>query len=158
MKSPVAIVSAFALTFCTLSSCLSQDTAKAESSVASDTTVKQDVASNEPTPSTMLDTAQYNERLEHMLNGDSSGKWPVKYGLSVTWRHTSLQNDIAFYGNLYSKQMGILGELPRKQMLEKLQAKWQQWKKADSTLDIQPALHYIAVTAQIAPGKAESIG
>lgn len=154
MKSPVAILSAFALTFCTLTSCLSQDTAKAESSVASDTTVKQDVASNEPTPSTMLDTAQYNERLEHMLNGDSSGKWPVKSEYPLPGAILPFKTILAFYGNLYSKQMGILGELPRKQMLEKLQGEMAKWKKADSTLDIQPALHYIAVTAQISPGKA----
>jgi hypothetical protein len=28
---------------------------------------------------------------------------------------------IAYYGNLYSTRMGILGELPRKEMLAKLQ-------------------------------------
>jgi hypothetical protein len=50
--------------------------------------------------------------------------------------------------------MGILGELPRKQMLEKLTGEMAKWKKADSTLELQPALHYIAVTAQQSPGKA----
>jgi hypothetical protein len=47
--------------------------------------------------------------------------------------------------------MGILGEIPRAEMIKKLQevAKWQA---ADSTTAI-PALHYIAVTAQGAPGR-----
>jgi hypothetical protein len=43
--------------------------------------------------------------------------------------------------------MGILGEIPRAEMIKKLQvvAKWQA---ADSTTTAIPALHYIAVTAQ----------
>jgi hypothetical protein len=49
--------------------------------------------------------------------------------------------------------MGILGELPKKEMLEKLMAEAKQWEQADSFMLVQPALHYIAVTAQNLPGK-----
>ena len=49
--------------------------------------------------------------------------------------------------------MGILGELPRKEMLAKLKQEVASWQKADSVLEVVPALHYIAVTAQVAPGK-----
>ena len=55
---------------------------------------------------------------------------------------------IAFYGNLYSKRMGILGELPKTEMLNKLKEEVALWKAADSTVETVPALHYIAVTAQ----------
>jgi hypothetical protein len=49
--------------------------------------------------------------------------------------------------------MGILGELPPAQMLAKLQKEAEAWQKADSALEVVPALHYIAVTAQQYPGK-----
>ncbi len=49
--------------------------------------------------------------------------------------------------------MGILGELPRAQMLAKLKQEVAAWQQADSVLEVIPALHYIAVTAQQAPGK-----
>lgn len=49
--------------------------------------------------------------------------------------------------------MGILGELPPQQMIGKLQDEIKTWRMADSTMEIMPALHYIAVTAQVSPGK-----
>ena len=100
-----------------------------------------------------LDTVAYNAKMLSMVNGDSSGKWPVKAPYPLPGAILPFKTIIAFYGNLYSKQMGILGELPRKQMLDKLQGEMKKWKAADSTLDMQPALHYIAVTAQQSPGK-----
>ncbi|CAM3834554.1 hypothetical protein POKO110462_21505 [Pontibacter korlensis] len=55
---------------------------------------------------------------------------------------------IAYYGNLLSKRMGILGELPPEQMLAKLDEEVAKWAKADSLTPVQPALHAIVVTAQ----------
>jgi hypothetical protein len=49
--------------------------------------------------------------------------------------------------------MGILGELPKPEVLAKLQEAVKQWQAADSVIEAQPALHYIAVTAQNLPGK-----
>jgi hypothetical protein len=60
---------------------------------------------------------------------------------------------VAFYGNLYSKKMGILGELPRDEMLAKLKGEAAKWQAADSSIPVIPALHYVAVTAQGAGGK-----
>ena len=60
---------------------------------------------------------------------------------------------IAFYGNPLSKKMGVLGEYPVDEMLAKLDAEVAEWKKADPSTPIQPALHLIAVVAQGAPGK-----
>jgi hypothetical protein len=59
---------------------------------------------------------------------------------------------VAYYGNFYSKGMGILGALPEDQMLQKLQDEVKAWSAADSTIPVQPAIHYIAVTAQGKPG------
>ena len=55
---------------------------------------------------------------------------------------------IAYYGNLLSKRMGILGELPPEQMLKKLDEEVEKWEQADSLTPVQPALHAIVVTAQ----------
>jgi hypothetical protein len=157
MKSPAIILVTCVLMLSSLASCLSQDSAFAEGSPIKDTSgtqaIKADDAS-QPAASAVLDTTLYYERMEHMLNGDSSGKWPVRASLPLPGAILPFKTVIAYYGNLYSKQMGILGELPRKQMLEKLKGEMAKWKKADSTLELQPALHYIAVTAQQSPGKA----
>jgi hypothetical protein len=100
-----------------------------------------------------LDTSLYNRHLLSMTNGDSSGKWPVKTAYPNSGAVFPFQRVIAFYGNLYSKRMGILGELPPAQMLAKLKQVVSAWQAADSSVTTVPALHYIAVTAQVSPGK-----
>lgn len=62
---------------------------------------------------------------------------------------------VAYYGNLLSKRMGILGELPPDQMLQKLDEEVARWTKADSLTPVQPALHAIVVTAQGHPGRGD---
>jgi hypothetical protein len=101
----------------------------------------------------LLDTQEYDSKLAHIVNGDSSGRWPVKTAYPLAGAIFPFKRIVAYYGNLYSKNMGILGELPEAQMLAKLQQEMTKWKAADSTMEIQPALHYIAVTAQQSPGK-----
>lgn len=99
-----------------------------------------------------LDTAEYEWRMKHMLNGDSSGKWPAKAPLPLPGAVMPFKRIIAYYGNLYSTRMGILGELPKPQMFAKLKEEVRRWEKADPKTPVQPALHYIAVTAQGSPG------
>jgi hypothetical protein len=95
-----------------------------------------------------LDTVVYNEKLKALANGDSSGLWPQKFVYPLPGAILPYKRIVAFYGNLFSKKMGILGELPKDQMLEKLQQEVDKWNAADSTTPAIPALHYIAVTAQ----------
>lgn len=100
-----------------------------------------------------LDTLDFNKRILALSNHDSTGKWPVKAPYPLPGAVLPYNRIIAFYGNLYSTRMGILGELPRKEMIAKLQSEVAKWQAADSTVKAIPALHYIAVTAQGAPGK-----
>lgn len=133
---------------------MSQDSAHAETaSLETDSLPQQPDTPAAAAPVT-LDTALYDQMITQMVNGDTSGYWPVKTPYPLPGAILPFKTVIAYYGNLYSKQMGILGEYPRKQMLAKLDSQIAKWKAADSTLDIQPALHYIAVTAQQLPGKA----
>ncbi len=116
------------------------------------TTKKTDsVASNVPTT---IDTADYNRRMLAISNNDTTGRWPVKAPYPLPGAILPYHRIIAYYGNLYSKRMGILGELPKDQMLQKLQQEVAHWQKADPSVKTIPALHYIAVTAQGAPGKS----
>ncbi len=100
----------------------------------------------------IMDSAAYDLKMLQITNGDSSGKWPVKAPYPLAGAILPYKRVIAYYGNLYSKQMGILGELPEKEMLDKLMGEVKKWEEADTATKVQPALHYIAVTAQQAPG------
>ncbi len=98
----------------------------------------------------------YDNKIAHIVNGDTSGRWPVKTEFPLAGSIFPYKRIIAFYGNLYSKQMGILGELPKDEMFAKLKQEVAAWQAADSVLEVVPALHYIAVTAQQAPGKGNT--
>lgn len=102
-----------------------------------------------------LDTTEYNKRMLDMANGDSSGAWPVKAPYPVAGAVLPFNRIIAYYGNLYSKGMGVLGEYPKQEMFQKLKAEVAKWEKADPNTPVLPALHYIAVTAQTAPGASK---
>lgn len=99
-----------------------------------------------------IDTTDYNTRMLALSNNDTTGRWPVKTPYPLPGALLPYHRIIAFYGNLYSKRMGVLGEYPRAEMISKLEAEVAKWQKADSSLIAIPALHYIAVTAQGAPG------
>jgi len=60
---------------------------------------------------------------------------------------------VAFYGNPHEKKMGVLGEYPVDQMLAKLDTTVAQWRKADPSTPVEPALHLVTVVAQGAPGR-----
>lgn len=101
-----------------------------------------------------LNKADYDAKMTYIAHGDTTGKWPVKntpYPLDGAI--LPFKRVVAFYGNLYAKKMGILGEIPPKEMLAKLQGECKHWAKADPKTPVQPALHYIAVVAQGDAGK-----
>jgi len=101
----------------------------------------------------MLDTAGYDKIIQNISNADTTGKWPAKAPYPLPGAILPFNRIVAFYGNLYSKKMGVLGELPKNEMLAKLKKEVASWQAADSSLPVIPALHYVAVTAQGAPGK-----
>jgi hypothetical protein len=60
---------------------------------------------------------------------------------------------VAYYGNFYSKGMGILGEYPEDEVLRRLASTSAMWQRADPSTPVIQAIDYIAVTAQASPGK-----
>ena len=113
-----------------------------------------DGTTTEETSYEPIDTTAYNQKLISLANGDTTGKWPVKnqpYPLAgAILPHSRI---VAFYGNLYSKRMGALGEYAPKEMWAKLNKEVKAWETADPTTPVIPALHYIAVVAQGDAGK-----
>jgi hypothetical protein len=101
-----------------------------------------------------LDTAKYNQLMQYMVNGDTSGRWPVKNApYPLPGAILPFNRVIAYYGNLYSNRMGALGKWPKQEMIQRLLQEVKEWNEADTVIKSIPALHYIAATAQAAPGK-----
>ena len=99
-----------------------------------------------------VDSISYMSRTAHMVNGDTSGLWPVRSPLPLEGAVLPYKRIVAYYGNFFSKQMGALGEYPKEEMFARLKNEVAEWEKADPTTPVVPALHYIAVTAQPRPG------
>ncbi len=101
-----------------------------------------------------IDTLAYNKKLKALANGDSTGRWPVKpQPYPMDNAILPFKRIVAFYGNLYSKRMGVLGEYPPEELWIKLKAEVKAWEKADPSTPVVPAIHYIAVVAQGSPLK-----
>jgi hypothetical protein len=79
--------------------------------------------------------------------------WPVKTApLPDAGAILPFKRIVAYYGNLYSTQMGILGQYPAPQVMAMLASTTAAWNAADPTTPVVPALDYIVVTAQGSPG------
>lgn len=100
------------------------------------------------------DAAEYDRLMTYLANGDTSGRWPVKTAPKpLPGAVLPFNRIVAYYGNLYSNRMGALGKWPKAEMIPRLLDEVKKWNEADTVIKSIPALHYIAVTAQGAPGK-----
>ena len=134
-------------------------------------------------PSPQLDKVDYDMRLLALAHIATSSPWyeaymqgtttPVEQAASSTGQAASrkplwpvwelpypnhgallpFNRVVAYYGNFYSKQMGVLGEYSEDVVLQKLRAEVAAWEAADPATPIVPAIEYIDVTAQAAGGK-----
>ena len=84
---------------------------------------------------------------------DRTPGWPVAGPAPKAGAILPNKRVVAYYGNPLSKKMGILGEIPPDEMIAKLKGVVKEWEAADPETPVQPALHYISVVAQGAPGK-----
>jgi len=99
------------------------------------------------------DTAAYNRKWNYLVHQRPSSKWPVKAPYPLKGCVLPFNRIVAYYGNFLSTGMGILGQLPPPALAARLQQEITQWELADPATPVQPAIHYIAVTAQRTPGK-----
>lgn len=102
--------------------------------------------------SNFVDAMEYDEMVMHMVNGDTTGLWPVAHDVyPLEGAILPFKRIVCYYGNLYSKNMGALGEYPPKEMWRMLKDEMAAWQAADPDTPVIPAIHYIAATAQIGP-------
>jgi len=142
---PLAIALVYILTGCTLKTKSDTTDYKSDKTPIAEISEKKLVG---------IDTIAYNKRLKALANGDTTGRWPVKHQpYPIKGAILPYKRIVAYYGNLYSKRMGILGEYPPKEVWRRLNAELKAWEKADPSTPVQPAIHYIAVVAQGAPLK-----
>jgi hypothetical protein len=101
-----------------------------------------------------VDTVMYKKLTTALANGDTTGRWPV-IGLPYPMQGAILpfKRIVAYYGNLYSSRMGVLGEYQPDTMWSMLRKEMKAWEAADPSTPVIPAIHYIAVVAQGIPGK-----
>ncbi len=78
--------------------------------------------------------------------------WPAKAAYPIAGAILPFNRIVAYYGNFYSKQMGVLGEYAPDDMLAKLMSEVERWKLADPETPVIPAIHYIVTTAQGSAG------
>lgn len=101
-----------------------------------------------------IDTLAFQKKLIAIANGDTTGLWPIKVQpYPLNGAILPFKRIVAYYGNLYSKRMGILGEYPPEEMWRRLNVEVDAWEKADPATPVQPAIHYIAAVAQGIPMK-----
>jgi len=147
----VAASSALVMNACSSGEASTSDPKVADSTATKET--KEAKGTVETKAPTTLDTALFNRINLKLANGDSTGRWPVKTAFPKPGAIFPFNRVVAYYGNLYSKNMGALGEYPPDEMLQRLGAEVKKWQAADPSIPVIPALHYIAVTAQGSPGR-----
>ncbi|WP_199797481.1 hypothetical protein [Hymenobacter amundsenii] len=131
---------AFALT--TLPGCGSRSATDTEAAAMAADTVQQPV---------VVDSAQLARQVmqRDSLKADSIAKKSGQLPGAILPGHRI----VAFYGNIRSKGMGILGREPKEQMFRKLEKVLGEWQAADPSRPVQGAIHNVAITAQGTPGK-----
>jgi hypothetical protein len=96
----------------------------------------------------------------YFLTGTTTGtttpkkqSWPVKAAYPNYGALLPNNRIVAYYGNFYSKGMGVLGEYSEDVVLAKLKEAGAQWQAADPSTPVVLAIDYIDVTAQGSAGK-----
>lgn len=106
----------------------------------------------------VLDKVAYDAKMLAVANvgtttaSTSVSHWPVQAAYPNAGAILPFKRVVAYYGNFYSKQMGILGEYESEEVLRRLRAAAAEWEAADPATPVVPAIDYIAVTAQASAG------
>ena len=91
-----------------------------------------------------------------VLSPADSARWPVAGPPPLPGSLLPEHRIVAYYGNTRSTRMGILGQIPRDQMLARLEETATAWAEADPGRKVMPALHLIATVAQGKPGAGKT--
>ncbi len=126
----------------------------ASSSLATSTPVEQTDSTGQVATSTASTTPPILPTSTATTSVSVPGRlWPVATVYPEVGALLPFKRIVAYYGNFYSKQMGVLGEYSPEEMLAKLASTTALWAAADPSTPVVPAIHYIAVVAQATAGK-----
>lgn len=107
----------------------------------------------------VLDKIAYDAKMLSVANvgtttaSTTPSRWPVRTVYPNAGAILPFKRIVAYYGNFYSKQMGILGEYEPEEVLRRLREAAATWEAADPQTPVVPAIDYIAVTAQASAGE-----
>lgn len=88
-----------------------------------------------------------------VISTSTPSLWPVSAAYPKAGAILPFKRVVAYYGNFYSKGMGVLGEYSTDEMLAMLASTTNMWATADPATPVLPAIHYIAVVAQGTAGR-----
>jgi hypothetical protein len=111
-----------------------------------------------------LDRVDYDRRMIALANRPDTGTaveegveteylWPAEAAYPNHGAILPFKRVVAYYGNFYSKYMGILGEYGEDEVIRRLMEEVAAWEEADPNTPVMPAIDYIAVTAQASAGE-----
>jgi hypothetical protein len=132
-----------------------RDTTRAIPAAASDSIAPADTAERLP-PLPLIEGRSRRDSISlraAIRAGQRNEGWPVHGPAPRAGAILPDRRIIAFYGNPLSRRMGILGELDAPEMLAKLDTVVRQWRAADPSTPVQPALHLVAMVAQADAGR-----
>ncbi|MCR4333878.1 MAG: hypothetical protein NUV60_02595 [Patescibacteria group bacterium] len=102
---------------------------------------------------TTTETASTATTSVSVISTTTPSLWPVSTVYPNANAILPFKRIVAYYGNFYSKGMGVLGEYPTDQLLAKLASTTAEWAAADPLTPVVPTIHYIATVAQASAGK-----
>ena len=142
--------------------------------VVANVPVDQPPETSPPPPLPPLDTVAYDAKLKQLAHFvepivetadhpqpllDEGGEtrtaeslWPVHAAYPNPGAILPFNRIVAYYGNFYSRGMGVLGKYDPDEMLRRLDVEVKSWQAADPATPVIPAIDYITVTAQLSPG------
>jgi hypothetical protein len=131
-----------------------------------------------PEPDLTVDRVEYDRRVRQLAHLESvvpipavpavpdsssvaatpppaSSAWPAPAAAVYPQRGAILpfERIVAYYGNFYSRGMGVLGEYDEATVIRKLDAEVAAWEAADPTTPVRRAIDYVAIVAQAGPGR-----
>ena len=101
------------------------------------------------TPHTPLSSLVYSSTTNVTIPGKG---WPTAMPYPNGGAILPFKRILAYYGNFYSRQMGVLGEYEPAEMLRRLASTTALWEAADPSTPVLPAIEYIAQVAQGSAG------
>ena len=86
------------------------------------------------------------------VDSTSAARWPVAGPVPLPGSLLPATRIVAYYGNPFSRRMGILGALPPDSMLARLEKQALEYADADTLTPVVLALELVATVAQAGPG------